>query len=108
VLETLDEDALRDELVGSREDLARELGHPVRAIAYPVGRRIQRVNILAAVGAAGYRIGFANSDGVNPLWPASLRSVLAFDPLDLRRVQTSATMSDAMFLTQLAVPALGY
>lgn len=108
VLETLDDDALRDELVGSRSDLERELGHPVHAIAYPVGRRIQRVRILAAIAAAGYRVGFANSNGINVLWPAALRSATAFDPLDLRRVSVSIDMSDAMFLTQLAFPPLGY
>jgi len=108
VLETLDDDALRDELAGSRSDLERELGHPVQAIAYPVGRRLQRARIRTAVADAGYRVGFANCDGINPLWPASLRDTLAFDPLDLRRIQTSRTMSDAMFLTQVAVPALGY
>jgi peptidoglycan/xylan/chitin deacetylase (PgdA/CDA1 family) len=108
VLETLDDDALRDELGSSRNDLERELGHPVHAIAYPVGRRVQHVRILAAVAAAGYRLGFANSNGLNVMWPAALRSALAFDPLDLRRVQTSVAMSDAMFLTQLAFPPLGY
>src|SRR5512140_771043 len=108
VLETLDDDALRDELAGSRSDLERELGHPVHAIAYPVGRRLQRARIRTAVADAGYRVGFANCDGVNPLWPASLLYTMAFDPFDLRRIQTSRTMSDAMFLTQLAVPSLGY
>jgi peptidoglycan/xylan/chitin deacetylase (PgdA/CDA1 family) len=108
VLETLDDDALHDELVRSREDLERELGHPVHAIAYPVGRRIQRARIFAAVAAAGYRLGFANSGGVNVLWPAALRNALAFDPLDLRRCSTSVGMSDAMFLAQVAFPPLGY
>lgn len=108
VLETLGDDALRDELVGSRSDLERELGHPVHAIAYPVGRRIQRVRILAAIAAAGYRVGFANSNGINVLWPAALRSATGFDPLDLRRVSVSIDMSDAMLVTQLAFPPLGY
>jgi peptidoglycan/xylan/chitin deacetylase (PgdA/CDA1 family) len=108
VLETLDDDALRDELVRSREDLERELGHPVQAIAYPVGRRIQRVRILTAVADAGYRVGFANSNGINVLWPPALRGALAFDPLGMRRVSTSVTMPDSMFLTQLAFPPLGH
>jgi peptidoglycan/xylan/chitin deacetylase (PgdA/CDA1 family) len=108
VLETLDDDALYDELVGSRSDFERELGHPVQAIAYPVGRRIQNPRIRTAVAGAGYQVGFANCDGINPLWPVALRDALAFDPLDLRRVSTCRAMTDAMFLTQLAVPALGY
>jgi peptidoglycan/xylan/chitin deacetylase (PgdA/CDA1 family) len=108
VLETLDDDGLREELVQSRFDLERELGHPVHAIAYPVGRRVQQLRILMAVAAAGYRLGFANSNGINVLWPAALRTTMAFDPLDLRRVSTSVSMSDAMFLAQLAFPLLGY
>jgi peptidoglycan/xylan/chitin deacetylase (PgdA/CDA1 family) len=108
VLDTLDDDGLREELVHSRDDLERELGHAVHALAYPVGRRVQEVRILAAVAAAGYRVAFANSGGINVLWPAALRGALAFDPLDLRRTPTSVAMSDAMFLTQLAFPPLGY
>ena len=60
------------------------------------------------MAAAGYRVGFANSGGVNPLWPAALRGALAVDPFDLRRISTERSMSDAMFLTQLAIPPLGY
>lgn len=107
VLDNVDDDTLRDELVGSRDDLERELGHPVHAIAYPVGRRTG-ARTRDAVARAGYRVGFANSNGVNVLWPVALRGTLAFDPLDLRRVSTSVEMPDSMFLTQLAVPALAY
>jgi peptidoglycan/xylan/chitin deacetylase (PgdA/CDA1 family) len=108
VLETLDDDGLREELAGARDDLARELGHPVHAIAYPVGRRVQNARILAAIAAAGYRLGFANENGVNVLWPAALRRAASFDPLDLRRVSVSLATSDSMLLTQLAFPPLGY
>jgi peptidoglycan/xylan/chitin deacetylase (PgdA/CDA1 family) len=108
VLETLDDDALRDELAGSRQDLERELGHPIEAIAYPVGRRIQGARIRAALADAGYRVGFANCDGLNPLWPSALRSALSFDPFDLRRTATNRSYSDSMFISQVAVPALGY
>ena len=108
VLETLDDDALRDELVGARVDLEREIGRPVETIAYPVGRRVQDPRIRAAVTAAGYRLGFANSGGVNPLWPTALRDALAFDPLNIRRISTDSSMSEAMFLTQLAIPPFGY
>ena len=108
VLETLDDDGLRDELAGARDDLERELGHPVHAIAYPVGRRVQSARILAAIAAAGYRLGFANSNGINVLWPAALRRAVAFDPLDLRRISVSLATSDSMLLTQLAFPPLGY
>ena len=108
VLETLDDAGLRDELAGARDDLARELGHPVHAIAYPVGRRVTSARILAAIADAGYRLGFANENGVNVLWPPALRRAMAFDPLDLRRISVSLAISDAMLLTQLALPPLGY
>ncbi|HEY0476165.1 MAG TPA: hypothetical protein VGD37_01495, partial [Kofleriaceae bacterium] len=62
----------------------------------------------AAVAAAGYRVGFANIGGVNPLWPGALRAALGTDPLDLRRISTDRSISDAMFLTKLAIPPLGY
>jgi peptidoglycan/xylan/chitin deacetylase (PgdA/CDA1 family) len=108
VLDTLDDVGLRDELVGSRADLERELGQRVEAIAYPVGRPIRQPRIRAAVAAAGYRVGFANIGGVNPLWPGALRAALGTDPLDLRRISTDRSISDAMFLTKLAIPPLGY
>jgi peptidoglycan/xylan/chitin deacetylase (PgdA/CDA1 family) len=108
VLDTLDDAALRDELLGARLDLEREIGRPVEAIAYPVGRRVQQPRIRAAIAEAGYRVGFANVGGVNPLWPSALRGALAFDPFDLRRIATERSMSDAMLLTHLAIPALGY
>jgi peptidoglycan/xylan/chitin deacetylase (PgdA/CDA1 family) len=108
VLETLDDSALRDDLVGARCDLERELGQRVEAISYPVGRRVRDPRIRAAISAAGYRIGFANCGGVNPLWPAALRGALAFDPLGIRRVSAETSVSDSMFLTQLAIPPLGY
>src|ERR1044071_10430366 len=40
VLQTLDDAMLEDELVGSRRELEAQLGRPVRALAYPVGRGV--------------------------------------------------------------------
>jgi len=108
VLETLDDASLRDDLAGARIDLERELGQRVEAISYPVGRRIQDPRIRAAISDAGYRIGFANCGGVNPMWPTALRGAFAFDPLGIRRVSAESSVSDSMFLTQLAIPPLGY
>jgi len=34
--------------------------------------------------------------------------VMPCDPYDIRRVSTDRVMSDAMFLTQVAVPQLAY
>lgn len=110
VLQTLPPEALEDELLGSRQELEAQLGRPVRVLAYPVGRRIAHVpHIRRAIAAAGYRVGMSNATGVNRLWPPMLRHVMpAIDPLDIRRLAIDRSMSDAMFLTQVAVPSFGY
>jgi len=109
VLTTLDDEALEDELVGSRIELEAQLGRPVRAIAYPVGRRIARDGrIRDALASAGYRMGFSNKTGVNRLWPLPLRGMLPVDPFDVRRLSTDRDFSDSMFLTQIAMPNLAY
>jgi peptidoglycan/xylan/chitin deacetylase (PgdA/CDA1 family) len=109
VLQTLDDASLADELGGARQDLEAQLGRPVRAVAYPVGRRIHsEQRIRSALIAAGYKIGMSNCSGVNRWWPAALRGVAPIDRFDLRRLATERGMSDAMFLTQVAVPQLAY
>jgi peptidoglycan/xylan/chitin deacetylase (PgdA/CDA1 family) len=109
VLKTLDDAMLADELAGSRADLEAALGRSVRAIAYPVGRSIAReARIRDAIASAGYRIGLTNASGVNRVWPLSMRGVMPIDPFDVRRLATDRSMSDAMFLTQVAVPRLAY
>jgi peptidoglycan/xylan/chitin deacetylase (PgdA/CDA1 family) len=109
VLQTLDDEELRDELLGSRLELEAQLGRPVRAIAYPVGRRVaHRERIRRAVTEAGYRVGLSNASGVTRIWPNSLRSMLPTDPFDVKRLSTDRTMSDAMFFTQVAMPQLAY
>jgi peptidoglycan/xylan/chitin deacetylase (PgdA/CDA1 family) len=109
VLQTLDDGLLRDELVGSKQDLETQLGRPCRAIAYPVGRRIAHVSrIRQAVQAAGYRIGMTNASGATRIWPGSLGEVMPCDRFDISRVSTDREMSDAMFFTQVAVPRLAY
>jgi peptidoglycan/xylan/chitin deacetylase (PgdA/CDA1 family) len=109
VLQTLDGAALDDEVTGARHDLEAQLGRPVRAIAYPVGRRIgAEPRIRKALTAAGYQLGMSNHSGVNRWWPPVLRGIAPIDPFDIRRLATDRTMSDAMFLTQVAVPRLAY
>jgi len=110
VLQTLDDRELRDELTGSREDLVAALGRPVRAVAYPVGRRLGRGSerIRAAVTAAGYKIGLSNASGANRIWPGTLGGMMPFDRLDVRRHSLDRSMSDAMFLAQIALPRIAY
>jgi peptidoglycan/xylan/chitin deacetylase (PgdA/CDA1 family) len=102
VLQTLDADQLTDELAGSRLDLERQLGRPVRAVAYPVGRSIAaEPRIRHAVAAAGYRVGLTNASGINAPW----RKV---DAYDVRRCATDRAMSDDLLLAQVAVPRIAY
>jgi peptidoglycan/xylan/chitin deacetylase (PgdA/CDA1 family) len=100
-LQTVPLTQLRNELGGSREVLEKELGEPVRAIAYPVGKQLGRApDIRAALHAAGYELGFSNGTGVNDVW--------TFDPLDARRLCLDVSLSDAQFLAMLAIPGLAY
>lgn len=109
VLQTLEPTALRDELEGSKRDLEREIGRPVRAIAYPVGRRISHlVAIRDAVAAAGYRVGFTNASGATRIWPQGWSRVMPTDRFDVPRLSTDRDMSDAMYFAQIAVPRLAY
>jgi peptidoglycan/xylan/chitin deacetylase (PgdA/CDA1 family) len=109
VLQTLDDAALEDECTSSRVELEAQLGRPVRAIAYPVGRRVAReARIRDALASAGYRIGLSNKSGVNRVWPLSLRGVLPLDPFDVRRLSTDRAMNDGMFIAQIAIPRLAY
>lgn len=102
VLQTLDGDGLRDELAGARVDLERELGRPARVIAYPVGRTIAPFpQVRAAVAAAGYQCGLTNASGVVSLWKR-------LDRLDVGRVAVDRSLTDEMFLGQLAIPQLAY
>ena len=102
VLETLAPEALLDDLTDSRRELVAQLGRPVRAVAYPVGR-LPPPWARRIAAAAGYRLGFTNGSGVNRMWPTAL-----VDPYDIRRLSTERSLSDAMFLTQIALPQLAY
>lgn len=110
VLQTLDDADLESEIAGSRADLEAQLGRPVRAIAYPVGRRLGSgtERIREHIARAGYRIGLSNASGVNRIWPKSLRFMSSVDLFDLRRLALDREMSDALFLTQIAMPRFAY
>jgi len=98
-LQTLPLARLRDELGGSREVLERELGQRVKAIAYPVGKRLGSApQIRDAVRSAGYELGFSNDSGVNNAW--------TFDRLDARRLSLDVDLPEAHFLAMLALPWL--
>lgn len=109
VLQTLDDGLLREELAGSKTELEAQLGRPVRAIAYPVGRRIAHVRrIREAVIAAGYTLGVTNASGATRIWPTPFAGMIPTDRYDVSRLSTDRDMSDAMYFTQIAVPQLAY
>jgi len=108
VLPTLDDAALRDDLRGAKRELEAQVGTPVRALAYPVGRRIHDERVRTAIRDAGYRVGLSNGSGQTQFWPGAMGKLRAVDPLDVRRLSTERTMSEAMWLTQVALPPLAY
>jgi peptidoglycan/xylan/chitin deacetylase (PgdA/CDA1 family)/GT2 family glycosyltransferase len=69
-LRTLDDDALRDELEGSRDDLAALLGAPPLSFAYPYGFHGDRVRDMAE---RFYPLAFALLPGVNEIGTDRLR-----------------------------------
>jgi peptidoglycan/xylan/chitin deacetylase (PgdA/CDA1 family) len=100
VLQTLSTPELDDELRGSRMELERQVGKPVRSLAYPVGYTVlDRPELVAAVERAGYQVAFSNATGLN----TGLRP----HRLDVRRVATDYGISDAMFKAEVTLPRWG-
>jgi peptidoglycan/xylan/chitin deacetylase (PgdA/CDA1 family) len=98
VLQTLPPAALDDELRGSRLHLEREIGEPVRTLAYPVGRPIDdSPAIRAAVTSAGYEMAFSACTGLQPLD--------RIDTLGLRRLGTDGDWSLDRFRCAVTFPA---
>ena len=100
ILQTLPLEELEAELVGSRDDLLRELGEAPRALAYPIGRPLQRTSpIRAALSRAGYQIGLSNGTGPTPTWGRR-------DPFNIRRQTVARGLTTPFLLSILAVPPL--
>lgn len=89
-LPTLDEDALADQLVGSRDRLSELLGHDVTYLAYPFGHVDARVE--SATQAAGYLAAFSTQSGFNR------RDV---NRLRIRRIDVYGTDSPRMLLRKI-------
>lgn len=85
-LPTLADDALRTQILSSREDLQALLGTAVHYFAYPFGRFDERVQ--RAVDAAGYRLAFSVRSGFNHA---------GVDRLALRRLDITRLDSRARF-----------
>jgi peptidoglycan/xylan/chitin deacetylase (PgdA/CDA1 family) len=99
VLQTLNPERALAELVESRVELERELGERVFAVSYPVGHTINdRLDVRKAVAQAGYRVGFTNATGVQPLWPGSI------DRFNFRRISMAPHLPDSLFRAMLTLP----
>jgi peptidoglycan/xylan/chitin deacetylase (PgdA/CDA1 family) len=99
VLQTVHDQELELELAGSRRELERQLGRPVRAIAYPVGYGIARDEQLRrAVRDAGYEVGFSCRAGVHPSRGG--------DPLDVPRLLMEKDYDAQAFTALTALPSL--
>jgi len=99
VLQTVPVSDLNSELAGARRDLEDQLGRPVRAISYPVGRSIAAAPVIrAAVRQAGYDLGFSNTSGITLLNGS-------VDPLDLHRISVERSMPPSYFKALLALPS---
>ncbi|HEX6767545.1 MAG TPA: polysaccharide deacetylase family protein [Polyangiaceae bacterium] len=100
VLQSLTPDELDHELSGSRADLERELGEPIRAVAYPVGKPLPGTSpVRAALERAGYELGFSNGTGSTPLWGQR-------DRFDIHRQTIGRNLPQSYVLGMLALPSL--
>ena len=97
VLANLDEATLREELHDSRMCLEKELGHPVKTLAYPVGKSFAFSDTVQRVARdCGYVIGTAYISGVN--WLGQLRT------FDMRRHNVERYHPTRRFYAMTAVP----
>ena len=101
-LQTVPYAELAQELAGAKQDLERELGRPVDSISYPIGRSIATLDpIRQALKDAGYKVGYTNASGAQPLWGES-------DRYDVRRIAIEPEYRGSFCRGVLAVPQLGY
>jgi len=99
-LHTLSDPEIHEELTRSRAELEKQLGERVRAVAYPVGNRIDdRPYVRKAMAEAGYALGFTNGTGPNAIWGG-------LDRYGVRRLSMERA-PDAMFRVRMAVPFFG-
>ena len=94
-LSTMTEDQIKEELVGSKEDLEELLGTPIRYLSYPNGDLDERVVKIAQ--EAGYRLAFTTAS-------KKLKG-LPEGPMTLARVKISRS-SDNPFVFWLKVSGL--
>jgi len=100
ILQTLDDDMLRDELEGSRRDLEERTDRRIQSIAYPVGYSVlTEPRIVRALAAAGYEFGFSAHTSAS--W-----TVVPPSRWDVRRLAMDVEHSDEYFRATVALPQL--
>jgi len=101
ILQTLPPAQLAAELAESKAELEARLGEPVRALAYPVGKRLTAFPAVRnAVRDAGYEVGFVVHAGVNDF--ARDRAAGGGDNLyDLKRIPVDRSWSMSQFRATL-------
>jgi peptidoglycan/xylan/chitin deacetylase (PgdA/CDA1 family) len=100
VLHTLCDDEIWGELRRSRQLLERELRDEITAVSYPVGYDLaDRDQVRKLARGAGYRLGFTNGTGAQPLHRG-------FDPFAVRRISTDRNTPASLFSATLAAPAV--
>ena len=95
-LDVMHDEALREEVEGSRRELQSHLGIQVRHFAYPQGRFSKEAE--KEVAAAGYAAGWATRKG-RPLAPGEVTAI--------RRVPVSAFIRGGRFRWELLLMRLG-
>jgi peptidoglycan/xylan/chitin deacetylase (PgdA/CDA1 family) len=89
-LPSLDDDALSDQILGSRQALGEQLGVDLAYLAYPYGQFDERV--IAATKSAGYRAAFSTRSGFNQR---------NGDLFSIRRIDVYGTDTPAMLLRKI-------
>jgi peptidoglycan/xylan/chitin deacetylase (PgdA/CDA1 family) len=107
-LDRLAPEELREEVLGSLADLAREIPRAPRVFAYPYGCYDEHV--VEVLRAAGAELAFTTRLGTNDLWrcdPLCLKrlNVGEADPLPVVRAKLAATAARLEPLTRWLVPA---
>ena len=96
-LQTLSDEDLEKELVGSKRAIEEALDEKICSIAYPSGNAVgQHTKIGRAVRNAGYDIGFSGS-GLCRLGKDT-------DPLDLHRISIDMNLPSSFYRACVALP----
>lgn len=99
ILSQLDDEALKNELIGSRQKLDQELGESIPVLAYPVGDKAAfNERVIDISRSIGYRLGVSYIEGINCLD--------RMDHFSLRRQHVERYTSKYFFIGLLTLPEI--